>query len=379
MTIERYDHVNTRVGQAGSPRSSSLSYRRISRSVGVGAQERRKVVVDTAANSTPYTITLAGVALTITSDGDATKPEIVAALLAAVEANQDLLAAFQAEADPDATDALLITRRAAGVAFTLTAGANLTASLVQAADAGAAIPPGVVVCQDASSEGGAVLPSAITPVAQVTTLTPTPQNSTRYTLTLTADLDGNGPAAYFVEYTSDADATAAEIVDGLVSAIEARWPEEIGAANVANELVLTGPAGVPFTVVPGASAAAATWAQEATTAAVAPGFAASPLGVVVLEQRLEMPVGGGLTAHPVGDPLTIAQSDEVAVLLDAGAAVALGNPVFVRCTASASEQLGACRADADGGDCLRLAGATFTGASFTGLDGQNIAFARLQI
>lgn len=375
MTI-RYDNINTRTGRAGHIRTSSGYHSRISRKVGGQAQEVRKVVVDTATDSTDYTATVEGSAKTITSGVGTTKNLIVLALIDAINGDSDLFSDLYAEEDPDATDALLITRRTLGESFTLTAGANLTASLITAADAGDSIPPGVLAAQDPNDSEGAVLPSATTAVAQVTDCEPTAENTKRYFVAATGDFDGDGIAETIEgEYLSDGSATAAEIVDGLVANLNAHAPAlSVLAANSADKLRLTSEVpGVAFEVAAWSDSATATWTLTTVTANVEQALTNRILGPVVLEQRLELPDGGGLVAFGVGDVITLGEVDEIDVLLDAGETVADGDPVYVRCTAGSGEQLGACRNDSDGGDCLLVANARFCSASSTGLDGQNIA------
>lgn len=97
---------------------------------------------------------------------------------------------------------------------------------------------------------------ATTPVAQVNTLTPTAANATVYTVTI------NGTNH---SYTSDADATAAEIVTGLTSAINSGIEASYVTASGSTTLIITSDtAGLPFTL--SVAASAGTLANVATTA-----------------------------------------------------------------------------------------------------------------
>lgn len=80
----------------------------------MGRQEEVQITVDTAVNSTTYTISVAGETITYTSDGSATKPEITAGLKAAVEANATANAAYTVTDDTVDTITLLARTTATG-------------------------------------------------------------------------------------------------------------------------------------------------------------------------------------------------------------------------------------------------------------------------
>lgn len=81
-----------------------------------------KVVIATVANASAYTVTINGVAYTITSDADATKSEIQTALIAAINAGTEPVTA---SANVDDID---VTADNDGEPFTITVGTRLTVS-----------------------------------------------------------------------------------------------------------------------------------------------------------------------------------------------------------------------------------------------------------
>lgn len=82
--------------------------------------------VTTVANSTSYSITLNGVAFAIMSDGSATAPEIQAALIAAIQGGSQ---ASVLSATAVSTDTVRVTSDVAGLQFTYSNTANLTATV----------------------------------------------------------------------------------------------------------------------------------------------------------------------------------------------------------------------------------------------------------
>jgi len=133
----------------------------------------------------------------------------------------------------------------------------------------------------ATSAGGITFNAAqsiASAAAQKYTLTPgSPQNDAYYTVTITADIDGDGIVeAYTYAVLSDGTATAAEVVNALVAAINDGIDQHgsagntIVAANDTDTLTLTAEgtfAGTrPFSVTAGCSNASEAWGVVETTA-----------------------------------------------------------------------------------------------------------------
>lgn len=106
-----------------------------------------EIVVDTAANDTDYTYTVAGEPITVTSDGSATLAEIADALEVAHNANGIARGIFEAESDGTDTVTLtaLIKRTDVEVKST---DANLTVTEATAPDDGGEIKAGKAMTDD---------------------------------------------------------------------------------------------------------------------------------------------------------------------------------------------------------------------------------------
>jgi hypothetical protein len=169
-------------------------------------------VTITAQNSTLYTVTINGVAVTYTSDASGTQAEISAGLQAAIQAESSISGLVIASG----TTTLVITSRKAGLAFTISVGANLSAAATTASAAAAALPFGRAVIRDASNVQGCQLIAASAFTASSIEFTPTVTNSTLYQINLYVDGE-----IYVINYTSDGSATAQEIVEGLKAAADA--------------------------------------------------------------------------------------------------------------------------------------------------------------
>ncbi len=83
--------------------------------------------------------------------------------------------------------------------------------------------------------------------AQVSTLTPTAVNATRYTVNLSGKTLAGAAYSEVFTYDSDADATAAEIVAGLLALINASTVP-VTASGTSTLILTADTAGVPFTV-----------------------------------------------------------------------------------------------------------------------------------
>ena len=280
-------------------------------------------------------------------------------------------------AQSDGVDTVTITYRTKGTAFTLTdSDGNLTTSLVTAASSGSNLPPGIIVMEDSNDTGmgGAVtVPASSTAVAKVVDVTPTYSAGDEWTLTVT--VLGVAHSA-MVTMTTDLDTTLDAMAEALDEALPASTVTVVSTPATATKLTLTSEvAGQDFDVsssVSDVGGASDPVTIATTTANVTAAFTSDLIGVVVLEQVGELPASG-LYVYTPGDVIACGRVGRYDVLVDTGETIAAGNSVYVRTTAGASEQLGACRNDTDSGDCLLWSRAKFVSANFTGLDGQNCA------
>lgn len=374
-----YSDLSTRQGRAGHIHDTGNHFDRPTYLVDVGTKEQRTIVVDTAANSTAYAWTLNGTAQTITSAASATKASIALQIANYINASA-LNTTFYAE--DDGVDTVTITHKTAGTAFTLTdADGNITTALLTSAVSAASVPPGVIVMESARNpgfRGSCVLPTSNTAVAQVVDVTPEYSAGDEWVLTVTV---GGVPYTGMVTMTTDLETT----LDAMEEALNEGSPDSAFtiADDPTTKLTITaGTAGTPIYVtstvtdVGGVSTAVTV---TTTTANVEGTFTRDILGPVLLEQTAEL--SGSLTqggtsttiSYEAGRPVAVGRVGRYDVLLDSGETVAAGDPVYVRTTAGATEQLGACRNDTDSGDCVLWSRATFISANFTGIDGQNCA------
>lgn len=139
--------TNYRQGFAGDPVSGHRPEDAVSlwNDLG-GATQVSTVVVDTATNNATYTFEVNGVAISFTADASATKPEISAGLLLALQ-NEPLVSAVVSGVD-DGVDTLTLTARTPGAdgSFTITdSDTRLTTTTTTAASAAEAIPFGRAV------------------------------------------------------------------------------------------------------------------------------------------------------------------------------------------------------------------------------------------
>lgn len=292
-------------------------------------------------------------ALTYTSDGSGTKPEINAGLIGVVEANANALRRVNPYPHASSTDTFFLEGRQPGDDFDFAeTDDDLTATVTQSAADDAAIPFGAGVCRVTGTED-VCLPSldttaAVAAVAQVHDLEPTPVNNARYLLIISGDFDGDGLAeSYPFEFLADASATAAEIVDALVADINAQMPaSSILAANSADKLRLTAEvAGTPFEARGSSDDATATWTITEVTAnvvAVAASYAltrpfAGIAGAAPVEQT---PVGSGPLEHPAGSGLPVRIWGPIQAWIEPGISPATTDSVYLRCVTSGTKLRG---------------------------------------
>lgn len=376
---------STRAGRAGHIHDSSLGHDRISRSVGGDAANVWTFAITTATQGATYALSFPAAtdwtsaqAVSFVAAGSTTTT-IAAEAAAAINATAGLFRYLYASSS---SATVTVTYRKTGTSFTITeSDAKIgTPAEATAASAGTAIPPGVVVMRG-SDTGECELPSATTGVAKIYDATPTAENGGSYFLQISGDWTGAGyETVHTASFVADASATVAEITAGLAAAtFEPALPAtSVAVADATTKVTVTADtAGQEFTVtgwVDGANAGTAALDVAVATANTAVAFTRSILGVVLLEQKLELPDPTSTTlTYAVGDTVSLGRMGRYDVLLDVGETVAVGDSVYVRCTAGATEQLGACRNDSDSGDSLIWSNAEFVSANFTGLDGQNCA------
>ena len=286
--------------------------------------QQSTITVDTAENSSAYTVALNGVDVAITSDGSATGTEIATALAAAINAEPLVAGAVTATS---AAAVVTVTARTGGTAFTLTtADSRLTVATPTANDTADPIPYGVGVL-DLGNELVAQPDGALSPLStvHVVTLTPAVANSTLYTVTIIV-----AGVSYTFTITSDGSATAAEIVTALIAAVNGGLPANSVLASGTDTLVLTSEVpGQTFVVVPGPTLTMAITTQGREIGDV---FA----GVVIRHDQNENPVAAGVAGYPGNSVVPVANKGEVWVATE-NDVTDLGAPVYVRVSGSGTK------------------------------------------
>lgn len=235
------------------PNSLLMSRSRVNAS---GSVVEIVTVVNVAANTTVYSMTVNGFAISFTSDGGATQAEISDGLAAAAAA--DALINSMLIATVPGNDLILTARHADSTIEVVSTGAgSLTPTTSPTAAAADTLDYARVVFRDVATPRGVILPSASLLTAQEVVLTPTAENTITYTVSVTTS-----GVTYLATYLSDGSATDAEIVNGLLALLNAQLPAlSVLAANDGDTLKLTAEVvGVPFTYGFGATSATAIWA-----------------------------------------------------------------------------------------------------------------------
>jgi hypothetical protein len=365
MPISNYGYAAERAGRAGNIRNEAHC-KRVTLSAPPGVAEVRTLTIGSVSNSTTYTEVIDGQTLSYTTpgSGNTTSTRAEQVYQAAI-ANLTLAGRYKIDVS---AAVVTFTHREVGTAFAITAGANATAALVTAASGGSTVPPGVFVCRDNSNAGQALL-AAANAAANVWHITPASVNTgDTIAITITGDLDGDGERETYRRQTAAGASVQAtvELIQPLLNAISGLTATEDNA-----KVVLTVDlAGVPIDIDIQVTGGNGTTCVAAEQTAVSGGLFAGPVaGVVVLEQRHELPAGGGLVSHSAGEELTVGRVGEYDVLLADGVTVNPGDPVYI--VVSGSAQAGSARAD--GTNARLFKGARFLTANFTGMDGQNVA------
>ncbi len=353
----------------------TLDQKIYSANIGGGACKDVRVNVDTVTNGATYTLLVAAVTLAYTASGAATAAEIRDGLIDLINENEALGNRVYAESVDG--DTLKIVAREINDDFSFSeSDAKLSSSVQTAAADFESVDFGVLVMHG-SDAGTIQKPTALAAVAQVIDLAPTPTNNARYMVAIKGDFDGSGwEEVYTFEYLADASATAAEIVNAFVADINGQMPaSSILAANSADKLRLTAEvAGTPFEARGASDDAASPWTLTEVTANVTADFTRRIAGGVI-RRNFARQDDAGDAAYGSGEEVPVCYHGPFAVLLDAGVNPALGDPVYVRCTAGAAEVAGACRTDSDGGDAVRLSRAAWRpGGARSALGGVNVAW-----
>ena len=313
------------------------------------------VTVDSATNDQAYvlTVTFGGTdySVTYTSDGTATTAEIAAGLESACDADANINAFINASS---ASNVLTLTGRYKGESFTfsVTPAADVTLATGTAAAAAGAIPFGRACVLDADNTDGVELPDTANDTLKVIHATPTAENAGIYGLTVVADLDFDGiKESYTASYTADGSATVQEIVEALQAALDAQMPANtVAITEDDTKLVFTSELpNLDFDVTATEIGSTATWTIATDTALVPLRFK----GVSLHSHRVETD-SAGATQYSGGDVVSLLQKGDIWVELDDAITPSLGDPVFVRASASGSEVLGAFRDSQDGADCIFL-------------------------
>ena len=210
-----------------------------------------QTVVDTAANSTLYTVLIAGISVTYTSDASATKVEIAAGLAAA--ANFDPAVGALLVAASDGVDTVTYTGNFSGQVYTaVDTDANLTTSSVTSAASADAVNFGLAMVSSgfSSSEayriGGAAKSTLLT--AQVATVDYTYNNTSSLGVKVTDVASGLVYSGEVVQGTSK-DASTTALAVQLNAALPAAFVVAANAGAAGYELTLTAElAGVEFAV-----------------------------------------------------------------------------------------------------------------------------------
>lgn len=378
MPITNYNNTSDTYGRAGHIATSSQFNRRLSRNVGGQARQKRSITFSAGAVA-ENSVVIDGVTVTFTPS----------AASAAGAANELFLAAV---ADPDLGH-LIITYPGSGAVlyveerdyndnFTIDLsglvgpGTAASQAEVTAYDAGDNIPPGVLVIQDPSNDG-LVLPCAPSSLIDTWTITPASVNSSD---DLVFDLLVEQPDGTWATFNKKVDVAASvqltvEAIQPILDAIDGITATE---NNTTCTLVHDTP-GLRIKIsVQVLGGNGTTCALANTIAGLGNPFYSKLLGAVCIIQDQEAQSDGTFTYEP-GEGVTIANVDEVDLLTESGQTLTNASTVYVRATASASEQKGAIRSDSDSGDALPVKGLSVVSTTRTGIDGQRITRCRINL
>lgn len=313
--------------------------------VGLGAIKVVTVTVTAAVNDQLHTMLVNGATITFTSDASGTKAEIATGLTAAVNASAVAGAAVHAVATAT-TIVLTAFNRGNDFAFS-ESDSNLTSAVTTAAADPTDLGFGLGVQNHASKDGHVQLPGLGT--AQILTATPTHVNDTSYGLTLAFDATGDGQDEIYTSFmTSDGSATVKEILDELTIQLNRALPANtvVVTDDDAIMTLTSEQAGMSFTLT-GTAGTTGTWTFAVSTANVREPFMGVSLHTQLAESSDETGVYEGGTIANIGQKDIV-----VAVRLDASQTPTVGDLVWCRATAGATETAGAFRTTQDATDCV---------------------------
>lgn len=293
------------------------------------------VTVDTAENSSEYTITIDGIDASYTSDATATVGEIAAGLAAAVNAEALLSGRMSATA---ASAVCTITALIGGRGFTLTeADARLTAATSTANATADPVNFGVAVIRDSDTTGRELKAANLTAMSY--TVTPAAVNDATYWVGVHL-----GDTSYTALYTADASATVKEIVEGLVAVLEAQLPAStVSATEDDAAITLTAEvAGMPFSVSAGSDAATATMTVAKVSDSALCDVDRAFAGVTIRELNHEMD-SDGETQYAGGETMSVAARGRLYV--EVQDAVTTASRVHVRVAGTGAPFAGAAAAN----------------------------------
>lgn len=322
-----------RSGFAGQAADSGTHTDVISlRNIATRTAQVSRLAVSTATNGATYSWTLLGIALSIVA-ASGTGSVIATAIAAAI--NDDPVTGAQLIASASSTN-VDITARNAGMSFTLsTSDAKLTATTQTANASDATIPYGRAVA--GGGDGKCSLMSASLFEARAFTFTPTVGNNTAYEMIIV-----HKGLVYRVSITSDGSATAQEVVEAVVTRVNAAMPANTVIATEDNSVVVLTAENEGETIYATAPADVGTWETDGDT--VENLFR----GVALIDATLPNDDGGYAAGKVVG----VMRAGRVYVSPEDTPTVS--SDVYVRVAANGTlDKLGGFRATADSG-CVAL-------------------------
>lgn len=244
MAQTRYNK-DLRVGRAGDPADSGPKDIISLINDDPRTAQVSTITVDSASNSTTYSVTLNEVVISFTSDASATTAEIATGLAAAINAEPLVAASVSAEA---ASAVVTVTSSYAGRAFTLTSSeADLTLATGTANDSADPVPFGAAVIFDpADAKYGRLLKTAnLSARTRTITVGGTAENAKLLIVTLTI----NG-RVYTGQAVTSGSATVSNVAISLLTTINDIAPADTVLATSSSGVVtLTAEApGVDFDV-----------------------------------------------------------------------------------------------------------------------------------
>lgn len=372
MAQMSYGDINDTYGRAGELVGSGQ--RITHRTSGGATADVWTVVVSTATDAYEYIVTTTdadgnSTTSSHTAQTSSTTTTVATGIAAAINANP-VAGAYVIASSSTAT--VTVTARSLNYAFTLSHSEAKLAAVTHATTAAeaASIYYGVGVIE--KSFGVCTVPNTTDLPFKVMTATPGAGTSAEYALGVRM-LDESGHT-YWGSFTGDGTDTVAEAVTGVVASLNgvlegAGAGLTVAATDSTTHVTVTGEQrGIDFELVAGGTEAACTWTFATTTADGVYKF----LGVAKNSDAIEQN-SSSVALYTGRQSIPIVQKGRVWVRLDASINPTIGDPVYCRHTAGATEIAGAFRDAVDSTDSLYIPNARWCSAAVTGLDGANIA------